>query len=111
MRVYSRVVVDIETGVVVDAEAREYSGPVALCKGPKLKQVKLPEPAPPPPLPPPPKLDETEEERRAAFFRTMMNYMRKGKAGSLIGTGAGVKSPTSLGVADISGGRKTILGA
>ena len=33
MKIYTRIVIDIKTGMVVELDSFEYSGPVALCKG------------------------------------------------------------------------------
>jgi len=41
LKIYSRLVIDIATGLVTEADSYEYSGPVALCKGATSEQKNL----------------------------------------------------------------------
>lgn len=108
MKIYERVVIDIESGLVIEEDWVQYDGSVVFCKGPQPPA--LPKPMAPPPLPPPPKMEEAEEKVRADYFKQMLEQMRKGKAATLIGSGQGITTPALLGKPTMTGERKTVLG-
>lgn len=77
MKIYTRVVIDMRSGLVVEELYEMYSGPVALCKGPDIPPP--PKPPKPPPLPPPPEMEVTEEKKRQEYLDTLLLRMRKAR--------------------------------
>ena len=108
MKVYSRIVIDMGSGLVVDELYESYKGPVALCKGPDIPTP--PPPPKPPPLPMPPEIAVTEEKKRQEFLDKMLlqqrkrgEFLRLNQQGSVLGgtgttlMGQGAQPKTLLG--------------
>lgn len=108
MRIYSRVVIDMESLETVESEGRDYSGPVALCGGGKGS---TPDPAPPPPEPEPKK-----EPDKAASESKKDAREKSGKAAGLAKTkktgGAGLLDEAETDKQELSAAskKKTLLG-
>jgi len=94
MKIITRVVIDIATGRVINEEAYDYRGPVALLKGaespptpePPPAYVPPPEPEPPPVYVPPPSPFEEEGKIELEKTKKKVSSQAKGR-GSTILTG------------------------
>ena len=107
MKVYTRVVIDIESGRFEEEDEVRYDGPVALCKGYELpKMPKLPKP---PPLPLPPDMKVSEEKKKQEYLDKLLLRSQKSRAwkfGPTNNLGIG----STIGTAVAQGQPKTLLG-
>lgn len=90
MKVYTKLLLDLETGAILEVEAEDYFGPVAECKGGKGSSA-VPEPpaAPKAPVTPKSQIDALRA------LRTTTADNRKKAAAAGITTGV-LTSPTGL---------------
>jgi len=94
MRIYNRVIMDIVTGRILEADYSEYSGPVAMLKGGSKS-------APPPPEPPPE--DNSDEIEAAALEARRLARRRSGRSSTILTSG--------LGASTTPGQKKQLFGA
>ena len=94
MKIYSKLILDMETGAVLDAEAEDYFGPVAECKGGGKGSSAVPAPPAAPKAPVTPK-SQIDALRALRALRTTTADKRKKAAAAGITTGV-LTSPTGL---------------
>lgn len=92
MRIYKRIVIDIATNRVLEADSYEYDGPVAMLKGGGGAII----PAPEPPA-------EDDKEIQAAKERENLRIARlKGRQSTVLTQGSSIGDPLLV--------KKTLLG-
>lgn len=104
---YTRVVIDMESGLVEEASHYEHcGGSVALCKG-DVNIPPMPPPPKPPPMPPPPEIQKVEAKARSEYLDKLLLRMRKAQQfrfpgqnalglGASQGAAAAAMQPTTL---------------